>query len=123
MEIMLINVINSSFDTVTYIEQGVEILDSFMHLNTREVCIALPYAEIYPKEIYPLSYSYHLIFLIKVIRRTVDKKTVELYQIFIQDLNTIKRDLTSKATVIDQMHPEFAGCAMWAKNLKRRIEK
>lgn len=38
MEVMMINVINSTFETVTYVEQGVEILDAFMHLSAREVC-------------------------------------------------------------------------------------
>jgi len=37
MEVMIINVINSTFETVTYVEQGVEILDAFMHLSAREV--------------------------------------------------------------------------------------
>ena len=37
MEVMIINVINAVFDTVTYVEQGVEILDAFMHLSAREV--------------------------------------------------------------------------------------
>jgi dynein heavy chain len=42
MEVMVINVINAAFDTVTYAEQGIEILDAFMHLNAREVsCQAL----------------------------------------------------------------------------------
>jgi dynein heavy chain len=37
MEVMVINVLNSTFETVTYVEQGVEILDAFMHLSSREV--------------------------------------------------------------------------------------
>lgn len=37
MEVMVINVINATFDTVTYVEQGVEIMDAFMHLSAREV--------------------------------------------------------------------------------------
>lgn len=37
MEVMMINVINSIFETATYVEQGVEILDAFMHLSAREV--------------------------------------------------------------------------------------
>jgi hypothetical protein len=39
MEVMVINVLNSTFETVTYVEQGVEILDAFMHLSSREVII------------------------------------------------------------------------------------
>lgn len=94
MEVMVINVINSTFDTITYVEQGVEILDAFMHLSARES-----------------------------IRRTIDKKTVEVYQLFIEDLNSVKRDITSKNVVLENMHPDYAGAAMWARGLKRRIEK
>jgi dynein heavy chain len=94
MEVMVINVINSAFDTITYVEQGVEILDAFMHLSARES-----------------------------IRRTIDKKTVEIYNMFIEDLNTVKREITSRAIVLDPMHPQYAGAALWAKGLRRRIEK
>lgn len=38
MEVMIINVLNATFETVTYVEQGIEILDAFMHLSAREVC-------------------------------------------------------------------------------------
>lgn len=94
MEVMVINVINSAFDTINYVEQGVEILDSFMHLSAREA-----------------------------IRRTIDKKTVEVYQLFMEDLNTVKRDITSKSVILDRMHPHYAGAALWAKGLRRRIER
>ena len=94
MEVMIINVINAAFDTITYVEQGVEIMDSFMHLSAREA-----------------------------IRRTLDKKTVEVYQLFIEDLNSVKRDITSKNVVLERMHPHYAGAAMWAKGLKSRIER
>jgi dynein heavy chain len=94
MEVMVINVINSTFDTVTYVEQGVEIMDAFMHLSARET-----------------------------IRRTLDKKTVDVYQLFMDDLNIIKREVTARNTIIEHMHPYYAGCALWAKGLRRRIEK
>ena len=41
MEVMIINVIKSAFETVTYVENGVEILDAFMHLSAREVIVTL----------------------------------------------------------------------------------
>jgi dynein heavy chain, axonemal len=94
MEVMVINVINSTFDTVTYVEQGVEILDAFMHLSARET-----------------------------IRRTLDKKTVEIYHLFINDLNNIKREITLKNAIIDRMHPNFAGAAVWASGSRGRIER
>lgn len=34
---MMQNVITSAFETVTTVEQGVQVLDVFMHLSTREV--------------------------------------------------------------------------------------
>lgn len=39
------------------------------------------------------------------------------------DLNTVKREITAKNVVLDQMHPYYSGAALWAKGLKRRIEK
>ncbi len=94
MEVMVINVINATFETVTYVEQGVEILDAFMQFSSREA-----------------------------VRRTIDKKTVDVYHLFIDDLNTVKREITSRAVVLDRTHPYFAGAAMWAKGLRRRIER
>lgn len=41
LEVMMTNVISSAFDTVTTVEQGVELLDIFMHLSTREVRLHL----------------------------------------------------------------------------------
>ena len=37
LEVMMQNLISSSFDTVTTVEQAVEVLDIFMHLTKREV--------------------------------------------------------------------------------------
>ena len=37
LEVMMQNVIASAFDTVTTVDQGVEVLDVFMHLSSREV--------------------------------------------------------------------------------------
>lgn len=37
LEVMMQNVISSAFETVTTVEQGVEVLDVFMHLSSREV--------------------------------------------------------------------------------------
>ena len=37
LEVMMQNVITSAFETVTTVEAGVELLDIFMHLSTREV--------------------------------------------------------------------------------------
>jgi dynein heavy chain len=94
MEVMVINVLNSAFETVTHVEMGIEVIDAFMHLNTRES-----------------------------IRRTLDKQTVHISKIFMEDLNTVKRELTAKSAVLGRMHPQYAGAALWAKGLKRRIEK
>jgi dynein heavy chain len=38
LEVMMQNVITSAFETVTTVEQGIEVLDVFMHLSSREVC-------------------------------------------------------------------------------------
>lgn len=47
LEVMMTNVISSAFDTVTTVEQGVELLDIFMHLSTREVSVSPRSGELY----------------------------------------------------------------------------
>ncbi len=39
LEVMVQNVINSGFGTITTIQEGVELLEVFAHLTTREVCM------------------------------------------------------------------------------------
>lgn len=41
LEVMMQNAINTAFETVTTIQQGVEMLDIFAHLRSREVIFAL----------------------------------------------------------------------------------
>ena len=116
---MIINVLNATFETVTYVEQGIEILDAFMHLSAREVCSGFWIINWFifwiGKKIF--------FFIKKAIRRTIDKKTVDVYQLFMEDLNTVKREITSRNVTLDRMHPNYAGAALWAKGLKRRIER
>lgn len=40
LEVMMQNVINSAFETVTTVEGGIEVLDVMMRLATREVCLS-----------------------------------------------------------------------------------
>ena len=40
-----------------------------------------------------------------------------------EELNTVKREITARSVVLQQMHPQYAGAALWAKGLKRRIER
>ena len=37
LEVMMINTISSAFETISTVEQGVELLDIFKHLQVREV--------------------------------------------------------------------------------------
>ncbi|KAI0228083.1 Dynein heavy chain 2, axonemal [Lamellibrachia satsuma] len=94
LEVMMQNAITSAFETVTTVEQGVEVLDVFMHLSSREA-----------------------------IRRTLDKKTVDVYTVFNDELNAVKKELTQKSSPLPPHHPKFAGQAHWARMLKKRIER
>ncbi len=38
LEVMMQNVINSAFETITTVEGGIEVLDVMMRLASREVC-------------------------------------------------------------------------------------
>ena len=43
LEVMVQNLISSAFETITTVQEGVEILDIFQHLSSREVCVGHKY--------------------------------------------------------------------------------
>lgn len=94
LEVMVQNLICSAFETITTVQEGVEILDIFQHLSSREA-----------------------------IRRTIDKKTVEVYQLFNEELNLVKKEFNTKTVDLPPMYPRYAGSAAWARMLKRRIDR
>nr|XP_022345562.1 dynein heavy chain 2, axonemal-like isoform X2 [Crassostrea virginica] len=59
----------------------------------------------------------------EAIRRTIDKKNVDVYLMFNDELNAVKKELTNKAKSLIPWHPKFSGQALWARQLKRRIER
>ncbi|XP_066267393.1 dynein axonemal heavy chain 2-like isoform X1 [Branchiostoma lanceolatum] len=94
LEVMMQNVISSAFETISTVQAGVELLDAFAHLNSREA-----------------------------VRRTIDKKTVEIWGLFNEELNMVKKEMSkSKSVELPAMHPKYAGASHWARALKRRID-
>jgi dynein heavy chain len=89
------NVIVSAFEDATTVEASVELLEIFHHLAKREA-----------------------------IKRTVEKKTADVYLLFLQELNTIKVEFEThrKTPDIVRTQPDFAGSAYWAKSLLKRIQ-
>ncbi|KAL5251273.1 hypothetical protein ACHWQZ_G016836 [Mnemiopsis leidyi] len=94
LEVMMQNVISSAFETVTTVDSGVQVLDVFQHLSSREA-----------------------------IKRTIDKKTVDVYQKFNEELNLVKKEFNTKTPNLTPTQPKFAGAAAWARALKRRIDR
>ena len=94
LEVMVQNLISSAFETVRSVDEGVMLLDVFGHFGAREA-----------------------------IKRTIDKKTVEVFYIFSDQLNAVKRELSSKRDNIHEDHPRFAGQAFWARLLRRRVDR
>ena len=61
--------------------------------------------------------------IFQAIRRTIDKKTVDVFAMFNEELNAVKKELTQKTVPPPANHPKFAGQAHWARMLKKRIER
>ncbi|KAJ3056563.1 Dynein heavy chain 2, axonemal [Rhizophlyctis rosea] len=95
LEVMMQNIITSAFEGATTVESSVELLEIFHHLAKREA-----------------------------IKRTVEKKTADVYMLFIQELNSVKTEFEThrKTPLILRSQPDFAGSAYWAKALLKRIQ-
>ncbi|KAF0304891.1 Dynein-1-beta heavy chain, flagellar inner arm I1 complex [Amphibalanus amphitrite] len=93
VELMLSNIIDWSFETVRTVREGIELLDCFRRYANRET-----------------------------IRRIFDMKTVQVFEIFADELQAVRRELSKKAFSLEPTYPYYAGQAHWAMSLVRRIQ-
>jgi dynein heavy chain len=95
LEIIMQNGIMMAFEDCNTIERSVELLEIFHHLAVRDA-----------------------------IKRVVEKKTSDIYQLFLTELNTVKADfeINKKTPSILRFQPNIAGTAYWAKSLLLRIQ-
>lgn len=97
LEVMLMNVINTAFDGISTVIAGVELLEAFASIATRDA-----------------------------IRRAVERKTAELHLLFLADINAVKRDFDANKKnppMMNREHPRYAGSAMWARARLMRIQR
>ncbi len=56
------------------------------------------------------------------IKRAIDRRTVDLYALFSEELNLVKKEFTRQAPNLPASQPNYSGSATWARRLKRRID-
>ncbi|KAJ7313214.1 hypothetical protein JRQ81_004493, partial [Phrynocephalus forsythii] len=94
LEVMTQNLMSSAFETVKDVEHGVEIQDIFHHLSSREA-----------------------------IKRTYDKKTVDIYMLFNRELSLVNKELSKKVPFLPPHMCHYSGMAHWMRALRRRVDK
>nr|XP_028557519.1 dynein heavy chain 2, axonemal isoform X1 [Podarcis muralis]XP_028557522.1 dynein heavy chain 2, axonemal isoform X1 [Podarcis muralis] len=94
LEVMTQNLITSAFETVKDVERGVEIQDIFHHLSSREA-----------------------------IKRTFDKKTVDIFMLFNRELSLVNKELSKRTPFLPPHMCHYSGLVHWMRALRRRIEK
>ncbi|XP_062072422.1 dynein axonemal heavy chain 2 isoform X1 [Lepus europaeus] len=94
LEVMTQNLITSAFELVRDVEHGVLLLDTFHRLATREA-----------------------------IKRTYDKKAVDLYMLFNSELALVNRELNKKWPYLEPYIAQHSGQAHWVRILRRRIDR
>lgn len=96
LEVMVQNVINSAFESVSDIDSGVTLLGFFDRLSARDL-----------------------------IRRTLDKWSQKLFALFARQLDVIKGVFNEqrKAPPLGPHMPAAAGAAFWARGLKQEITR
>jgi dynein heavy chain len=94
LDVMMSNVISSAWEGVSTVQAGVELLESFSYLAVR-----------------------------KGMKEAVAKKTIELWQMFKEELKQVKSDFDKhkKDPPVPHGWPRYAGAALWAKTLLIRI--
>ncbi|XP_065104586.1 dynein axonemal heavy chain 2-like [Paramisgurnus dabryanus] len=94
LEVMMQNLISSAFETVKSVEEGVQLLDVFKHLSEREA-----------------------------IKRTIDTKMVDVYNLFNDELSLVNKVLCRISSLTPAEMPQYAGQAHLARALHTQIER
>ena len=95
LEMMMQNCITSAFETVTAVEQGLNMLEAFHHLAKRDA-----------------------------IKRAVQNKASFVYAIFQQDFTSVSKEFQNyrSSPPIPPTLPQYAGSAIWARSLQKRLQ-
>jgi dynein heavy chain len=95
LELMIQNIITLAFEDVSGIRAYIELLDTFFYIAKRNS-----------------------------IKRMVEKKCSELFNLLLQELTVIKTEFERyrKTPPILRAHPDFAGSVFWAKSLMKRMK-
>lgn len=95
LEIMMQNLIITAFEECSTVEKGVELLSVFHQLAKRDA-----------------------------IKRTIEKKTNDVYQLLLQEFNCVKSEFETnrKTPQILRTQPDYSGSVYWAKSLLRRVQ-
>uniref|UniRef100_A0A2K5CLM4 Dynein axonemal heavy chain 2 n=1 Tax=Aotus nancymaae TaxID=37293 RepID=A0A2K5CLM4_AOTNA len=94
LEVMTQNLITSAFELVRDVEHGVLLLDTFHRLAAREA-----------------------------IKRTYDKKAVDLYMLFNSELSLVNRERNKKWPYLEPYMAPYSGQARWVRILRRRVDR
>lgn len=95
LEVMYTNVMNTAFEGVTRVSEAVAVLEIFYSLAKRDA-----------------------------IQRCVEKKTVDMYMLFIHTVEEIRHDFDEnrRAPPLRNNEPKWAGSALWAKSLAQIVQ-
>jgi len=96
LEVMYTNVMNTSFEGVSRVSDAVSVLEIFYALAKRDA-----------------------------IQRCVEKKTVDMYLLFIRMVEEVRRDFDEnrRAPPLRNNEPRWAGSALWAKSLAQSVQE
>lgn len=59
----------------------------------------------------------------QAIKRTFDKKTVDMYMLFNRELALVNKELSKRAAFLPPHMCHFSGLAHWMRGLRRRIDR
>eukprot|EP01083_Nonionella_stella_P177342 623003_1 len=97
LEVMMSNIINNAFDGISTIEDGINLLSSFIELSKTES-----------------------------MKQNIERKLSELYQLSIESVLLIKKDFDKhhqNQIIINENLPKYGGAAMWVLGLRQRLAK
>lgn len=94
IEMMIQNILNTTFDTVCQLDQGIQILETFYDYYSRDI-----------------------------IRRTYDQLVMKLYKVVEDDYNLVKNLHSSNSLPLPLQYPQYSGRYAWSNFLHNRLDR
>lgn len=120
LEMKMRNLMSSVFETVTTVQDGVRVLDSFRPFLVYEVTTA---SMTHSTNICHLRFTVNITILFQAFNNFLQEKAEQVYSLFREQLRLVNKELSQRKLSCPDHMSRTIGQVVWAKNHRRLLDE